>query len=119
VSFFKREIAGIDKVREVEVEIRELVRQDCLRPNPEADSDLVTNSISSLLERVAGTSVQEIERLIAELRSLRETLSTEGERVRREIVQYAALSQAAMQSTKAVCTENLVRYVKSQTRQYR
>jgi hypothetical protein len=109
-------MVGLDKVREVEMEIREFARRDCPRLNPEADSDLVT--ISSLLQRVTGTSVQEIERLIAELRSLRETLSTEGERVRREIIHYATLSQAAMQSTKAVCTENLIRYAKGH-RQYR
>jgi hypothetical protein len=36
----------------------------------------VANNISSLLQRVAGASVQEIDRLIAELQNLRETLST-------------------------------------------
>jgi hypothetical protein len=37
----------------------------------------------------ADTSVKEIDRLIAELENLRETLSTEGARVQREIVLYA------------------------------
>ena len=94
----------IDKVHEVEGEIREFVRRDIprLRRNPETDGDLVANNISSLLQRVADTSVQEIDRLIAELQSLRETLSTEGERVRREIARYATLSQSAMQSTKII-----------------
>jgi hypothetical protein len=89
---------------EVEGEIREFVRRDItsLRRNPETDSDLVANNISSLLQRVAGTSVQEIDRLIAELQSLREMLSVEGARVQREIVQYATLSQSAMQSTKII-----------------
>ena len=73
-----------------------------LRRQPESDSDLVANNISSLLQRVAGTSVQEIDRLIAELQTLREMLSTEGARVQREIVQYATLSQSAMQSTKII-----------------
>jgi hypothetical protein len=104
MSFFKRETAGLDKVREVEVEIRDLVRRDIsgLRPNLEANSGLVANNIRSLLKQVAGTSVQEIEQLIAELKGLRETLSTECERVQREIVQFAALNQAAMQSTKTL-----------------
>jgi hypothetical protein len=62
----------------------------------------VANNISSLLQRVAGTSAQEIDRLIAELQKLRETLSTEGERVGREIARYATLSQSAMQSTKII-----------------
>jgi len=89
----------IDKVHEVEGEIREFVRRDItsLRRNAETDSDLVANNINSLLQRVAGTSVQEIDRLIAELQSLRETLSTEGERVGREIARYATLSQSALQ----------------------
>ena len=104
MGFFKRETAELDKVHDVEVEIRELVRRDIsgLSPNPDADSDLVASNIRSLLKQVAGTSVQEIERLIAELKGLRETLSTECERVQREIVQYAALNQAAMHSTKTL-----------------
>jgi hypothetical protein len=89
---------------EVEGEIREFVRRDiaALRRQPESESELVANNISSLLQRVSGTSVQEIDRLIAELQSLREMLSIEGARVQREIVQYATLSQSAMQSTKII-----------------
>jgi hypothetical protein len=89
---------------EVEGEIRDYVRRDAasLRRQPESDSELVANNIGSLLHRVAGTSVHEIDRLIAELQRLRETLSTEGARVQREIVQYASLSQSAMQSTKII-----------------
>ena len=104
MSFFKRETAELDKVREVELEIRDLVRRDIsgLRPDPEANSDPVANNIRSLLKQLAGTSVQEIERLIAELKGIRETLSTECERVQREIAQYAALNQAAMHSTKTL-----------------
>jgi hypothetical protein len=46
--------------------------------------------------------VQEIDRLISELQTLREMLHNEGARVQREIVEYATLSQAAMQSTKII-----------------
>src|SRR6266699_6094153 len=107
MTFLKtREAADIDTSAETEVEgeIREFVRRDVvgIRRQPESDSDLVANNISSLLQRVAGTSVQEIDRLIAELQTLREMLSTEGARVQREIVQYATLSQSAMQSTKII-----------------
>jgi hypothetical protein len=111
MSIFKRGTTELDKVHEVEGEIREFVRRDItsLRRNAETDSDLVANNINSLLQRLAGTSVQEIDRLIADLQSLRETLSTEGARVQREIAQYAALSQAAMQSTK-VLAETMTRW---------
>jgi len=62
----------------------------------------VANNISTLLQRVAGTSVQEIDKLISELQTLREMLATEGARVQKEIVEYATLSQAAMQSTRII-----------------
>jgi hypothetical protein len=89
---------------EVEGEIREFVRRDgaSLRRAPENDSELVANNISTLLQRVAGSSVQEIDGLISELQTLRELLQTEGARVQREIAEYAHLSQSAMQSTKII-----------------
>src|SRR5258706_14683608 len=88
----------------VEGEIRDFVRRDGpnLRRVPETDSELVANNITTLLQRVAGTSVQEIDRLIAELQTLRELLHEEGARVQREIAEYAHLSQSAMQSTKII-----------------
>ena len=89
---------------EVEGEIREFVRRDVatLRRHPENDSELVASNINSLLQRVAGTSIQEIDKLIAELQTLRDRLTNEAARVQREIVEYATLSQAAMQSTKII-----------------
>jgi len=88
----------------VEGEIREFVRRDgqALRRAPESDSEVVAQNISTLLQRVAGTSVQEVDRLITELQQLRELLQKEGARVQREITEYAHLSQSAMQSTKII-----------------
>ena len=98
---------------QVEGEIREFVRRDVatLRRQPETDSDIVASNIGSLLQRVAGTSVQEIDRLIGELQTLRDMLHNEGARVQREIVEYATLSQAAMQSTKIIA-ESLTHWKK-------
>jgi hypothetical protein len=98
---------------QVEGEIREFVRRDVatLRRQPETDSEIVASNIGSLLQRVAGTSVQEIDRLIGELQTLREMLHNEGARVQREIVEYATLSQAAMQSTKIIA-ESLTHWKK-------
>ena len=73
-----------------------------LRRPPEAESEAVANNIGTLLQRVAGSSVQEIDRLIVELQTLRELLQSEGVRVQREITEYAHLSQSAMQSTKII-----------------
>jgi hypothetical protein len=88
---------------EMEGEIRDFVRRDVasLR-RPENDSEVVANNIGTLLQRVAGTSVQEIDRLISELQRVRDLLQNEGARVQREIVEFATLSQAAMQSTRII-----------------
>jgi hypothetical protein len=98
--------ADLDKSAEVAVEgeIREFVRRDSanLRRSPDMDSEVVANNISTLLQRVAGSSVQEIDRLISELQTLRDLLHEEGARVQREITEYAHLSQSAMQSTKII-----------------
>jgi hypothetical protein len=95
--------AGPAAIREVEAEIREFVRRDPTQlRNPDNGGEAVANNISSLVQRVAGSSVAEIEHLISELESLRDFLYREGERVQREISGYAQLSQAAMSSTKII-----------------
>jgi hypothetical protein len=100
-------------VSEVEAGIRDFVRNDIaylrrpavpsaetapLEPNTEA----TVNNVNSLIQRVAGTSLAEIEKLILELESLRDLLHAEGQRVQREISGYAQLSQAAMKSTRMI-----------------
>jgi hypothetical protein len=113
MSMFEREAQGLEqgleqdleKVDAVEGEIREFVRRDVVgrRPAPqEPDGRAVADNISSLLARVSVSSVQEIDRLISDLQGLRERLAAEAERVQREIVEYASLSQAAMLSTKII-----------------
>ena len=73
-------------------------RDDALEPTSEA----TVNNVNSLIQRVAGTSLTEIEKLISELESLRELLHAEGQRVQREISGYAQLSSAAMKSTRMI-----------------
>src|SRR6266446_2297939 len=85
--------ANLDKPREAEAagDIRDFVRRDgaVLRRAPDNDSELVANNIGVLVQRVAGSSVHEIDRLITELHTLREHLQSEGARVQREIAEYA------------------------------
>jgi len=45
------------------------------------------------VQRVAGTSVQEIDGVIAELQTLRALLQEEAARVQRNLTEYAHLSQ--------------------------
>ncbi|RZN11518.1 hypothetical protein CWO91_07845 [Bradyrhizobium genosp. SA-3] len=100
-------------VTEVEAGIRDFVRNDIAylrRPSatttdaPPLDpsAEATVNNVNSLIQRVAGTSLAEIENLISELESLRDLLHAEGQRVQREISGYAQLSQAAMKSTRMI-----------------
>jgi hypothetical protein len=91
---------------EVEGEIRGFVRKEFAsvrRPQPLADTgDQGAQQVNSLIQRVAGASVLEIEKLISELQTLRDFLRSEGDRVQREIAGYVQLSDAAMKSTKII-----------------
>ena len=68
-SLFKREATDLDEATESEVgaKIREFARRNVATPHqaPQADRELVTNNISALLQRVAGSSVAEIDRLMS------------------------------------------------------
>jgi hypothetical protein len=89
-------------VPELEGEIRKLVHRDAaLRPQSDA-GEFGANNLNSLIERISGTSVMEIDKLIAELQTLRDYLQNEGQRVQREVAEYAHMSQAATKSTKII-----------------
>jgi hypothetical protein len=105
--------SNLAAVSEVEAGIRDFVRNDIayLRrpavaspetPPLEPNTETTVNNVNSLIQRVAGTSLAEIEKLISELESLRDLLHAEGQRVQREISGYAQLSQAAMKSTRMI-----------------
>jgi hypothetical protein len=109
--------SNLAAVTEVEAGIRDFVRNDVAylrRPvTPgvasgtgdtavESSTEATVNNVNSLIQRVAGTSLAEIENLISELESLRDLLHSEGQRVQREISGYAQLSQAAMKSTRMI-----------------
>src|SRR6202049_4460351 len=110
------EDSNLDAVSEVEAGIRDFVRNDVAylrRPAPgmvsssaetalEPSTEATVNNVNSLIQRVAGTSLAEIENLISELESLRDLLHAEGQRVQCEISGYAQLSQAAMKSTRMI-----------------
>jgi hypothetical protein len=116
------EDTNLAAVTEVEAGIRDFVRNDVAylrRPGvsfatsgetpPEISADATVSSVNSLIQRVAGTSLTEIENLISELEALRDLLHSEGQRVQREIAGYAQLSQAAMKSTRII-SENVAQW---------
>src|SRR5262245_3518951 len=107
--------AATAAVEQVEGEIRAFVRRDVSafrRLRSEGES---AENINSVIERVAGASVAEIDRVIAELTRVRDMLRSEGERVQREVAGYASLSQAALTSMKIIAEG--VQQWKSQTPQ--
>ncbi len=111
--------ANLQAVSEVEAGIRDFVRNDIaylrrpgaatLAPGLDPSAEATVSNVNSLIQRVAGTSLSEIENLIAELEQVRETLHAEGQRVQREIAGYAQLSQAAMKSTRMIA-ENVAQW---------
>ena len=95
---------GIEKVNQVEAEIRDFVRRDLqtVRRAAADTTEVVASNINSLVDRVAGSTIREIDTLLRELESLRDLLQSEGERVQREVAGYAQLSQSAMNSTRVI-----------------
>jgi hypothetical protein len=92
---------------EFEGEIREFIRRDVSsrRPGsaePSETAQAESDNLNSLIERVSGATVGEIDRLIAELQTIRSLLQSEGDRVRREITGYAGLSQSAVATMKVI-----------------
>ncbi|SRR5437660_8065093 len=94
---------------EVEVESHGLVRRQfgsarlpmaarLQVPVVEGD-DREVGRVNSLVQRVAGASVLEIEKLVSELQGLRDFLHREADRFQREMTGYVHLSDAAMKST--------------------
>jgi hypothetical protein len=99
-----RSTAEMEKpAAEIEGNIRELVRRDTTAfRQVESDSETAANNLSTLLRRVSGNSAREIDNLIGELRTLRDKLQSDSDRVEREIVEYASLSQSVIQLTKII-----------------
>jgi hypothetical protein len=90
--------AATAAVEQVEGEIRAFVRRDIsvFRRTRLESGDAAVDNVSSVIDRVAGASVNEIERVMSELTGVRDMLRSEGERVSREIAGYASLNHAAM-----------------------
>ena len=110
-------------VSEVEAGIRDFVRKDVayLRRSPatpatdapaDASADAAVSNVNTLIHRVAGASLSEIETLIAELEGLRTLMHNEGQRIQRELAGYAQLGQTAMKSTRMIA-DNLAQWKRS------
>src|SRR5262245_49613051 len=87
----------------VEGEIRDVVRRDIKAARRRtAPAESTADHLNSLIERVAGMSMKEIDNLIAELQAVRNLVIAEGERVQREFTNYTQATQAARSSVKII-----------------
>ncbi|MGA7386780.1 MAG: hypothetical protein WBW99_02470 [Pseudolabrys sp.] len=66
------------------------------REEVDAAANPSAENLNSLIRRVAGASVEEIEQVILELQSVRDILNRESVRLRAEITPYASLNQHLM-----------------------
>jgi hypothetical protein len=74
-------------------EVHEFVRRYApRRQKGDAAANPSAENLNSLIRRVAGASVEEIEQVILELQSVRDMLDRESERLRAEITRYATLT---------------------------
>ena len=101
--FTARERAELGTSVQTEVEGKggDSVRDD-FAPRQWPREDGAAGDLGSLMQRVAKTALQGIDDLLAELRMRRENLLSETARVQREIIEYAKLSQSAVQSTQTI-----------------
>jgi len=90
----------------VEDEIRQVVRRDMpflQRQRSEGNADgSAIESLNALVGRLAIDSMEDIDRVIRDLESIRDMLQKEGQRVIREIARYTSLSDAARAAMRVI-----------------
>jgi hypothetical protein len=100
------ESAELEKALEVDIgaNIHELARGSgaVFRQGEASDAEISTDNLAGLLRRVAEASTREVDSLIGDLQALRRKLSTDGNRIQREIAEYTELSQQVMQLTNII-----------------
>jgi hypothetical protein len=87
-----------NNVTAIEIDMRDALRARKSRP-PGVDTG---DDYSRLVTGISIRSIQEIDHLIEGLQGLRHKLSSDGDRLHRDIVQHAAFSQAIVDLTKIV-----------------
>jgi hypothetical protein len=97
-----------------EGEIHQLVRGNTPRvPQQRAEANASgrksTEKIDALIGHAVGKRLEEIDRLIVELQSIRNLMREEGERVSREIASYASLDDTVKTAMMTI-SENLGRW---------
>jgi hypothetical protein len=89
-----------NSVTAIEIDMRDIPRERKARLSDVSRE--TNNDYSSLVSGISVRSVQEIDHLIDGLQGLREKLNNDGDRLHRQITQYAAFSQSIVELTKIV-----------------
>ena len=66
------------------------------------DEQMSAGDLAASLRETSRVSISEVDRLIGELQTLRRKLQTDGDRIERDIMQHAALSEQATKLTQIV-----------------
>jgi hypothetical protein len=111
--FGASENSNVIPAPQIEEALRESVRQNAghIRDEPENNSQFVMD-VNSLVQRVAGVSLDQLDDVIVDLRQLRDFLHSEGERIQSEISGYLQLNHIAIGSTKSI-VDNVVQWKKA------
>src|SRR5262245_34238334 len=95
----------IDVAAQLEEDMTALIRRD-IPPSHHRDREPVANptagQMNGLLQQVTGTSIEEIDRIILELQSVRNMLRGESERLSNEVARYANLNSITMTLMRSV-----------------
>ena len=83
-----------------EIDMRDLLRRKNSRMSNESEE--ANMAVSSLISQISGQSVLEIDHLIEGLQGVRKKLDDDGDRIQRDVGEYAAFSQSMIELTKIV-----------------
>jgi len=81
----------------IESETRDLVPSGA--PTRKSETEV---EIAPLVQKIAATSIAEVEKIIGELQAAKDFMESEGERVQREAERYTTLTQMASASVKII-----------------
>ena len=92
---------GLDEIEiSSEVDVRRNIRE---RDQVErGDLKASAEELAALMRRLSGASMREIDQLINQLQKLRTQLGTTGDRIQKDIAEYAEMSQQTMQLTSII-----------------
>ncbi len=93
------ENTNMKPVAEIEGALLDFVRRDVKSPSGTGISNVAAN-VDSLVQRA--TSLGELHNVIEELEQLHEFLHSEGQRLEREISEYAQLSKSTVSMTRLI-----------------